>query len=505
MNVEPDKTSAQREPLVIGGDVFCFLSEYTNWESRCVVCRNETTGEILEIVAIPECKYAYRFWDVLGNEKIGAWQNDSVVKFLGKRFVEGRFSKVLYVLRESLGGGPNATLRSVINGQSAVNRKDLFKAFARYAKGVAHACANGIPLELHPDALYYAEGEPEKAKVIWPVDILDPSPMCMGGAEEKRRCRQCDYAPPEAFGSAECNTDFRSYVYGLGILLYEAISGRQLYPDAGVGRDRILFRLKMVQRKQRPQFHSLSRDADGSLIALLTWMTELDPRKRLSDPVLLEKILLALAAGDSIHIRDAGCLHRVLKLLKVCTCVFVLILGLIMASFVLEASGCKTAGKFVDVMFAPKVVLSFPIRSYYSLKYWIMFRRKPTILSFANAILENGKVVCDVPQGDRDLLIFLKDGNRLPYTACSSVEDFAKFLEGELSSSEMKVLLDEIKTSKLCPSYLLCNAYEKIVRRTHTNYECPYSHSGGYLLRKRDCRIEVTGSMDGEVAGSMEN
>lgn len=105
------------------------------------------------------------------------------------------------------------------------------------------------------------------------------------------------YLAPEASGLLAGPTDERSDLYSLGVMLYESIAGRQLFPGPSVG-DLLRQHLSMPV----PELHELTVAVPRSLDAILQRLLRKEPVERYQSAaalaVDLDELLRALEAGD---------------------------------------------------------------------------------------------------------------------------------------------------------------------------------------------------------------
>ena len=195
-----------------------------------------------------------------------------------------------------LPGMPGMSLRDAIRARDEVPmpRKDVLKAFARYAHALATMHGQGIyHRDIKPANLYYPKGRPEAAAIM----DLGIARDVNGTATTGQVPGTLDYMPPEIVlgsGRGDAGMD----IYALGLCLYEAITGKTAYPRLPAGPSALAAFYERARAKMRPVFEHPEIAASPKLRLLLEDMTALDQFSRLSSAEAVFRRIMELLDAD---------------------------------------------------------------------------------------------------------------------------------------------------------------------------------------------------------------
>ena len=200
-----------------------------------------------------------------------------------------------FLVMEYLDGMPGLSLRDELKraGGKPLPRSMVIQAFARYAHGLAILHAKGlVHRDIKPSNLYFPTNAIEQAA------IMDFGVARDTGGTETVGCvpGTLDYMPPEIAVEGS-RGDAGMDLFALGLCLYEALSGKTVYPRLPAGEVGFLAFFERAQRKDLPHLDASAYSDIPELVLLVVEMVEPDAHLRLKDAADVERRLLDVQAS----------------------------------------------------------------------------------------------------------------------------------------------------------------------------------------------------------------
>lgn len=255
-----------------------------------------STGENVAVKHLLKADYAARF---NREARIMARFRDSCFVQLMDFFVVGDAgAQEAFLVMAFLDGMPGNSLRDAIRAAKGAPlvRADVFRAFARYAHGLAMMHRQGVfHRDIKPSNLYYPAGAPERAAIMDLGIARDEH----GTATHGQVPGTLDYMPPEVIVS-DSRGDSRMDIFALGLCLYEALTGKSAYPRLPTGTAGYTQFFMRAKSRQPPDLSAPVLADRPDVLALIREMTEPDEMRRLRDAEAVSKRLMAFDTSRPI-------------------------------------------------------------------------------------------------------------------------------------------------------------------------------------------------------------
>ena len=252
-----------------------------------------STGENVAVKHLLKAAYAARFHR---EARIMARFRDPCFVQLMDFFVMGDAgAQEAFLVMAFLEGMPGNSLRDAIRAAKGAPLAwaDVFRAFARYAHGLAMMHRQGIfHRDVKPSNLYYPAGAPERAAIMDLGIARDEH----GTATHGQVPGTLDYMPPEVIVS-DNRGDSRMDIFALGLCLYEALTGKLAYPRLPTGAVGYTQFFMRARSRQPPDLSDPVLAERQDVLALIREMTDPDETRRLRDAESIATRLLAFDAS----------------------------------------------------------------------------------------------------------------------------------------------------------------------------------------------------------------
>ncbi|MEZ6015252.1 MAG: protein kinase [Planctomycetota bacterium] len=219
---------------------------------------------------------------------------------------------------------------------------DRVKRVVEVCRAMAHAHGKGVlHRDLKPDNVLVSGGAQAQVKVIdfGLARILDPlDERERAGTRHGELIGTLHYMSPEHCAGDPSRLDVRTDVYGLGIVLFELLTGR--LPFDVEGRS-ILQVIDAIRGPVRASPRAFEPEVDRDLESVVMRATALDPAARYSSAAALGDDLERWLAGHPVAARRAGLAHRSWLFAKRRTGLFAAVSAV--AAFALLSSGAIVA------------------------------------------------------------------------------------------------------------------------------------------------------------------
>ena len=261
--------------------------------------RERRTGHLVAVKHLMKAAYAERFYrEAKIMRKISSSCFVQLVDFFVLETGGGQES---FLVMDFLDGMPGSSLRDAIKRRSEapMEWRDVFLAFARYARGLLAIHQQGIyHRDIKPSNLYYPDGHPELSAIM----DLGIARDVNGTATTGQVPGTLDYMPPEVVIS-DSRGDGGMDIYALGLCFYEALTGKMAFPRLPSGTTAYAAFFERAKSKKNPSFDAPEVRGDEEILSLLQDMTNPDASRRLKNAGILLKRLEAMV--DSRFGRDA--------------------------------------------------------------------------------------------------------------------------------------------------------------------------------------------------------
>ena len=255
-----------------------------------------STGENVAVKHLLKADYAKRFDR---EARIMAKFRDPCFVQLMDFFKKGDVgAQEAFLVMAFLDGMPGNSLRDAIRAAKGAPLAwpDVFRAFARYAHGLAMLHRQGVyHRDIKPSNLYYPAGNPDRAAIMDLGIARDEH----GSVTSGQVPGTLDYMPPEVVVSSS-RGDSRMDIYALGLCLYEALTGKLAYPRLSTGQAGYVQFFARARSRQPPDLSDPAIANRRDVLSLLHEMTEPDVKRRLSDAESVAMRLLACMEARTV-------------------------------------------------------------------------------------------------------------------------------------------------------------------------------------------------------------
>lgn len=263
-----------------------------------------STGENVAVKHLLKADYAERFHR---EARIMARFRDPCFVQLMDFFVVGDAgAQEAFLVMAFLDGMPGNSLRDAIRAAKGTPLAwgDVFRAFARYAHGLAMMHRQGVfHRDVKPSNLYYPVGAPEQSAIMDLGIARDEH----GTATHGQVPGTLDYMPPEVIVS-DSRGDSRMDIFALGLCLYEALTGKTAYPRLPTGTAGYTQFFMRAKSRQPPDLSDPVLAGRPDVLALIREMTEPDETRRLRDA---EAVSMRLMAFGTSHPTSQATVHPI--------------------------------------------------------------------------------------------------------------------------------------------------------------------------------------------------
>ncbi len=249
--------------------------------------RDRRTGQLVAIKHLMKTAYAERFYREA--KIMRRLTSPCFVRFVDFFVLEVGGGQEAFLVMAFLDGMPGNSLRDAIKrrAETPMQWRDVFVAFARYARGLLAIHQQGIyHRDIKPSNLYYPQGRPGEAAIM----DLGIARDVNGTATTGQVPGTLDYMPPEVVIS-DSRGDGGMDIYALGLCLYEALTGKMAFPRLPTGTTSYAAFFERAKAKKNPSFDATEVQDDGEVLSLLKDMTNPDVSRRLNDAGMLLKRL----------------------------------------------------------------------------------------------------------------------------------------------------------------------------------------------------------------------
>ncbi|MBQ3096558.1 MAG: protein kinase, partial [Kiritimatiellae bacterium] len=261
--------------------------------------RDRRTGQLVAIKHLMKTAYAERFYREA--KIMRRLTSPCFVRFVDFFVLEVGGGQEAFLVMAFLDGMPGNSLRDAIKrrAETPMQWRDVFVAFARYARGLLAIHQQGIyHRDIKPSNLYYPQGRPGEAAIM----DLGIARDVNGTATTGQVPGTLDYMPPEVVIS-DSRGDGGMDIYALGLCLYEALTGKMAFPRLPTGTTSYAAFFERAKAKKNPSFDATEVQDDGEVLSLLKDMTNPDVSRRLNDAGMLlkrlESIIDSRFGGDA--------------------------------------------------------------------------------------------------------------------------------------------------------------------------------------------------------------
>ena len=261
--------------------------------------RNLRTGQLVAVKHLMKAAYAERFYREA--KIMRRLTSPCFVRFVDFFVLEVGGGQEAFLVMAFLDGMPGNSLRDAIKrrAETPMQWRDVFVAFARYARGLLAIHQQGIyHRDIKPSNLYYPQGRPEASAIM----DLGIARDVNGTATTGQVPGTLDYMPPEVVIS-DSRGDGGMDIYALGLCLYEALTGKMAFPRLPTGTTSYAAFFERAKAKKNPSFDATEVQDDGEVLSLLKDMTNPDVSRRLNDAGMLlkrlESIIDSRFGGDA--------------------------------------------------------------------------------------------------------------------------------------------------------------------------------------------------------------
>ena len=261
--------------------------------------RDRRTGQLVAIKHLMKTAYAERFYREA--KIMRRLTSPCFVRFVDFFVLEVGGGQEAFLVMAFLDGMPGNSLRDAIKSrtETPMQWRDVFVAFARYARGLLAIHQQGIyHRDIKPSNLYYPQGRPEASAIM----DLGIARDVNGTATTGQVPGTLDYMPPEVVIS-DSRGDGGMDIYALGLCLYESLTGKMAFPRLPTGTTSYAAFFERAKAKKNPSFDATEVQDDGEVLSLLKDMTNPDVSRRLNDAGMLlkrlESIIDSRFGGDA--------------------------------------------------------------------------------------------------------------------------------------------------------------------------------------------------------------
>ena len=252
--------------------------------------RNRQTGQLVAVKHLMKAAYAERFHREA--KIMRKLVSPCFVQLVDFFVLEAGGGQEAFLVMAFLDGMPGSSLRDAIKrrAEMPMEWRDVFVAFARYARGLLAMHKQGIfHRDIKPSNLYYPPGRPGASAIM----DLGIARDVNGTATTGQVPGTLDYMPPEVVIS-DSRGDGGMDIYALGLCLYEALTGKMAFPRLPSGSTAYATFFERAKAHRTPTFDAPEVTGDPEVLALLKEMTDPDATKRMRNAGVLLMRLEAL-------------------------------------------------------------------------------------------------------------------------------------------------------------------------------------------------------------------
>lgn len=252
-----------------------------------------STNENVAVKHLLKAEYAARFHR---EARIMARFRDPCFVQLMDFFVTGDAgAQEAFLVMAFLDGMPGNSLRDAIRAAKGapLDWPDVFRAFSRYAHGLAMMHRQGVfHRDIKPSNLYYPAGAPDRAAIMDLGIARDEH----GTATHGQVPGTLDYMPPEVIVS-DNRGDSGMDIFALGLCLYESLTGKLAYPRLPTGTAGYTQFFMRARSRQPPDLSDPVLAGRPDILALIREMTDPDETHRLHDAGSVAERLMGFEAS----------------------------------------------------------------------------------------------------------------------------------------------------------------------------------------------------------------